>query len=545
MIFRRGKKKQGLEAASGASLPNSLAGVARPVMANYVGERFVDRKRKMLLWIFAIAVTVYGMFFGVLFSVMPAPMLAPLAILLMLFIWLLPDMENAPSERIASFMFAYLIALLAWPDYLALQLPGMPWISAIRLVGIPMVVMLLICLSVSPKFRGELKEVMDSVPVLWKSVALFAAISTISVGFSRDGALSISKLIVAILYWFSMFFMALHIFRKPGRVERVCFYLWGILMLDCAIALWEGRIQALPWAGHTPSFLQVNDPVVLKILSFRGRAASGIYRIQGKFTTPLGLAEFIGMATPIVVYFLFNARNLFVRLAALVSLPIIFMTVIGTDSRLAMNSFILSFFVYILVWSFQRWRSRKDSIAGPALLLAYPFMAVVLYIASLTVTRIHNAVWGGGAAQASTIARQMQMAKGLPMVFSHPWGHGIGTAAATLNFANPAGEISIDSYFLSVGLEYGVVGFIAFMTMFITALIYCAMGLTKSEDPELQYLAPLSIVIVNFLLSKSILSQQDNHSLAFILLGVIGAMYYRYKNERKNKALAIPSLANP
>ncbi|RVU05111.1 O-antigen ligase domain-containing protein [Novosphingobium umbonatum] len=545
MIFRRGKKKQGLEAASGASSPDSLAVFARPVLANYVGERFVDRNRKLLLWIFGVVLTFYGMVLGVLFSITPAPLLAPIAILLLMFIWLLPDMENAPSERMASFMFAYLIALLAWPDYLALQLPGMPWISAIRLVGIPMVGMLLICLSVSPKFRSELKEVMDAVPVLWKAVAIFASISFVSVGFSRDSGVSISKLIIAILYWFSMFFMALHVFRKAGRVERVCFYLWGILMFDCAIALWEGRLQALPWVGHTPSFLQVNDPVVLKILSFQGRAASGLYRVKGKFTTPLGLAEFIGMVTPIVVYFLFNARQLFVRLAALVSLPIIFMTVIGTDSRLAMNSFILSFFVYILVWSFQRWRTRKDSIAGPALLLAYPFMALVLYIASLTVTRIHNAVWGGGAAQASTIARQMQMAKGLPMVFSHPWGHGIGMAATTLNFANPAGEISIDSYFLSVGLEYGVIGFIAFMTMFITALIYCAMGLTKSDDPELQYMAPLSIMIANFLLSKSILSQQDNHSLAFILLGLIGAMYYRYKKERENKALVISSRVNP
>jgi len=463
----------------------------------------------------------------------------------MLFIWLLPDTDRAPTELIARFMFAYLIALLVWPDYLALQIPGMPWISAIRLVGIPMVVMLLICLSVSPRFRAELKEVMDAVPVLWKSLAIFAAISVLSVGLSRDSSTSFSKLIIAILYWYAMFFIALHVFRTPGRFERMAYFLWGILMFDCGIALWEGKLQALPWVGHTPSFLQVNDPVVLKILSFHGRTASGIYRIQGKFTTALGLAEFIGMGTPLVVFFLLNAKNWMVRLAALISLPIIFMTVIGTDSRLAMNSYILSFFIYILVWSFQRWRSRKDSIIGPALILAYPFMAAVLYIASLTVTRIHNAVWGGGAAQASTIARQMQMAKGLPMALSHPWGYGIGMAATTLNFANPAGEISIDSYFLSLGLEYGVIGFLAFMTMFIAAIAYSAMALTHSDDPEMQFMAPLSISIANFLLSKSILSQQDNHSLAFLLIGAIGAMYYRYQKEQKNKAYTIPSSANP
>jgi len=547
MIFRRRSKAQVSEAASEFATPNAAAMplAPRPLLANYIGNRFVDRNRRKLLWIFGAVILLYGMVFGVLSSFLLPPLLAPMAIMALMIIWLLPDAEHSPAETMASFLFAYLVALLVWPDYLALQLPGMPWISAIRLVGIPMVGMLLICLSTSMRFRNELTEVMSAVPTLWKSVVVFAALSVVSIVFSHDPGTSVSKLIVAILYWYAMFFIALHAFRTPGRVERMAYFLWAILMFDCGIALWEGHIHALPWAGHTPSFLQVNDPVVIKILSFHGRSASGIYRIQGKFTTALGLAEFIGVVTPIVVYLLFNAKRWITKLAALISLPIIFMTVIGTDSRLAMNSYILSFFIYILVWSFQRWRTRKDSIGGPALILSYPFLAAALLTASFTVTRIHNAVWGGGAAQASTIARQLQMQKGIPMVITHPWGHGIGMAATTLNFVNPAGEISIDSYFLSVGLEYGVIGFIAFMTMFISAILYCVLALTNSKDPEMQYMAPLSISIANFLISKSILSQQENHSLAFLLLGAVGAMYYRYKKERKNEESPISSSVNP
>jgi len=543
MIFRRDSKAQASEESSGTRLPNAPA--IRPVLADYVGQRFVDRNRRKLLWIFGGVILFYGMAFGVLSSFLLPPLIAPLAIMALMVIWLLPDSEHNPSETMASFLFAYLIALLVWPDYLALQIPGLPWISAIRLVGIPMVVMLVICLSVSKRFRDELKGVMEAVPILWKSVAIFAVIGLISVGFSHDIGSSISKLIVAILYWFSMFFIALHVFRVPGRIEKMMLYLWVILIFDCGIALWEGYLHAVPWAGHIPSLLQVQDPVILRILANHARAASGVYRIQGKFTTMLGLAELIGMTAPIVVYQLFNAKHWTLKLASFLSLPIIFMTVLGTDSRLAMISFGLSFFIYLLVWSLQHWRKRKDSIAGPALILTYPFLAAALIVASFTVTRVHNAVWGDGAAQASTEARQLQMQMGLPKVISHPWGHGIGMGAQTLGYADQSGLLTIDSYFLSLGLEYGVIGFAVFMTMFLSAMVYAALALAFSKDEEMQYMAPLSISLANFLISKSILSQQDNHSLAFILLGAVGAMYYRYKKEGKNPVVAIPNPANP
>jgi hypothetical protein len=550
MFFRKRSKAQGSETSpeSGApvaSLARAFPVITAPVLANYTGNRFIDRHRTALLWIFGGALLFYGLVFGVFASFLLPPLLAPIALLLLFNIWLLPDSDRSPAELMGSFLFAYLIGLLVWPDYLALQIPGLPWISAIRMIGIPMVVMLLVCLSVSQKFRSELMEVMNQVPVLWKALLLFAALSVFSVGVSHDPGNSVSKLIIALLYWYSPFFIAMHVFRTPGRVARLSYYLWAILVFDCLISLWENHLQVLPWVGHIPTLLQVNDPNVLKIMSFHGRAADGVYRAQGKFTTSLGLAEYIGMATPFVVFQLLNTKRFILKVAALASFPIILLSVLATGSRLAMISFGLSFVIYMLVWSLQRWRQDKASIFAPGLLLSYPLLAASLIAASFSVRAVRVAVWGGGAAQASTLARQAQVAKGIPMILSHPWGHGIGQAAITLGMYNPVGEISIDSYFLSLGLEFGVIGFLAFMTLFITSLVYCAEGIVMSDDPEMQYMAPLSISMVNFLISKSILSQQENHSLAFLLLGVIGALYYRYQKERKNSGNGIPSAANP
>jgi len=387
--------------------------------------------------------------------------------------------------------------------------------------------------------------VMQAVPVLWRAVAGLAIMSLLSVGVSKTPPETLNFLIVISLYLYCTFFIALHVFRVPGRALRVAYTLWGILVFNCLIGLWEGRLQALPWANHIPSLLQPHDPVILKILAFHARAASGIYRIQGRFTTSLGLAEFIGLLTPFVVHFLINGKTIQIRLAALASIPILFMAVIGTDSRLALISFFLSFIFYVIVWAVQRWTKNKGSIVGPAMVLAYPFLFAMIITASFTVHRIHDAVWGGGAAQASTLARQGQMQKGVPMVLSHPWGHGLGTGSATLQYANPAGEYSIDSYYLSLGLELGPIGLGVFIAIFISALFYCLIIMINSNDEELLLAAPLSITMCNFMLSKTIFSQVDNHSMVFMLLGLIGALYYRYKKEGKSSNISISSTTNP
>ncbi len=43
-------------------------------------------------------------------------------------------------------------------------------------------------------------------------------------------------------------------------------------------------------------------------------------------------------------------------------------------------------------------------------------------------------------------------------IISRPWGYGIGQGGITLGFASPSGVLTIDSYFLSVLLEFGMSG---------------------------------------------------------------------------------------
>ena len=48
-----------------------------------------------------------------------------------------------------------------------------------------------------------------------------------------------------------------------------------------------------------------------------------------------------------------------------------------------------------------------------------------------------------------------------------------------------------------------------------------------ARDRDVAFLAPIAIALINFVAIKAIFSQQDNHPLVFMMLGMAGALIYR------------------
>ena len=115
------------------------------------------------------------------------------------------------------------------------------------------------------------------------------------------------------------------------------------------------------------------------------------------------------------------------------------------------------------------------------------------------------------------------------MVFKAPQGHGIGMSAETLGYRMESGQLSIDTYYLAVALEYGIIGFLVYYGFFILGTYYASRTtiLKKYEQAEFRFLIPIAIALVNFLVIKSIFSQQDNHPLAFMFVGMLVGLLYR------------------
>lgn len=485
-----------------------------------------------------LAMGLYGALFALLAPDGLAYLVLPLIILMGLAVWALPDSRFAPTRLLERLFFAFLIGLLCWPDYLAIALPGLPWFTVIRLIAVPLLITLLIC-TTSKAFRDEMKEILNSVPAIWKLLLVFVGTQALSIVMSGSKSVSLQKFVLAQFNWTMIFFVSCYVFARPGRAKRWVKLMWIIAIFVGLMGFQEWRHSQVPWAEHIPSFLAVNDESVLRILGGSARSATGVYRVQSKFTTSLGLAEFLSLALPFVLYFAINPFRTWVRVAALASVPFIFFIIIVTDSRLGVVGFFLSLLFTFFFVGALRWKNERRSLFGPAIVLAYPAIFLAFVAATFFVHRLHSMVWGSGAQQFSDEARQTQYLTGIPLILKNPIGYGMGQGAYTLGFFNPSGAITIDTYYIMVGLEYGIVGFIAFYGMILFGIYKAGEGAIMSEERTKSIYVPLAISLLNFVVIKSIFAQQENHSLLFMMLGMVVALVYRSKSEGQMSPTAL------
>lgn len=470
---------------------------------------------------------VYGFFFSVLAPNFFAFLLLPVVFLSLLVIWALPDAKWAPTRSLSWCFYTFFIVLIMWPNYLAISLPGLPWITLIRATAFPMTLILLVCVSMSSDFRAEIGRSLRAVPAIAILLSIFVVVQIISIGLSKNTAESFQKFLVAQTTWTAMFFASVYIFSQPGQIRRWATILWAMAVLVSVIAIWEGRLQHVPWRDHIPGFLEINDEAVAAILAGSVRSYTNIYRAQATFSTPLGLAEYLTLSLPFVVHFATNRFPRNIRIVALVSLPLMLFACYSTNAKLGMIGSLLAVLIYIFVAAFKSWRTSKNSLFTTSVLVLYPVGTAFVAAALLASHRLQILVFGNdGTHVASTAARVTQYTMGFRKFLEWPFGYGIGMGAETLGFRTPNGLLTIDTYYLSILLEYGMAGFIVYYGMFLIGIYEGSRRslLSMKESEDAGFLLPTSISLFDFVVIKSVFSQQDNHAIAFMMLGAVVAL---------------------
>lgn len=489
-------------------------------------------RARAALWVLAAALALFCLIYGFAFA-LTAPYLItqfafPLMLLAALGIWALPDSKTNPSGLIEGFFFAFLICLILWPRYLALALPGLPWITMIRLTGFPLALIFLVSISLSKEFRERMAAILNAAPRIWKILCLFLTIQVLTIALADQPSFSLNRVINAQISWTAMFFVGCYVFSKEGRAERWAQILWALAVAVGIIGFLERPLGHVLWAGHIPSFLQVEDESVARILIGGTRMYGAGYRVQSTFTTSLALAEFIAMTLPFVMHFAVGAYRPAVRMAAVVSVPFLIFTIVLTDSRLGLLGAFAAFFSYILLRSLLEWRRRKESLVAPAVVFAFPVLLTGAIAAVFLVGRIRTRIWGGQY-QASNEGRMEQIMSGLPKILKQPLGYGMNRAGETLGWVQPNGLMTIDVYWLATALDYGILGFFAFYSFFALG-IYKSFNqaLTSSyNDKDSQILIPLTISLLNFVLIKAVFADEGSHPIAFMMMGMAVALVYR------------------
>lgn len=485
---------------------------------------------------------IYGFFYAITAPYLIVPLAVPIGVLGLLAIWALPENNVVPTKAMELCFSALMIGLILWPNYLALALPGLPWITMIRLTSFPMAFFLLISLSASSHFRHQILESARATPLIFRLMIIFSIDVLVTMPFSHNPAETINKVIIQQINWAGVFLVSLYIFKKPGRVERYLFLLLAITVPIILLAFLESEEQHVLWNGHVPSFLRVEDPSAQRALAGAVRGATGQYRTKVTFSTALGLSEFAALMTPFALHWAVGRFNIVLRIIALVMIPTLYFVVRMTDSRLGVAGYLVSLLVYLLFWSLMRWRRRIGDLLSAAIVYAYPTMFLAVVASTMFVHKIHVIVFGGGAQQASNEARGNQFKMALPALLRNPIGYGAGQSGDKMGYG--AGDfIAIDSYYIVVALDYGILGlalYVAIFAMVIGASVMVMLRATPSKDREIGLLMPLATCLCAFLVIRGVFGQPDIHPMIFMLMGMIIALVARAQAELPIAAPAKP-----
>jgi len=475
---------------------------------------------------------VWGFFFALTAPYLIVPCAIPVVVLGLLTIWALPEERVAPLRLMRFLHAGFIISLILWPNYLAIALPGLPWMTFLRIFGIPLTLALLMSLSASQAFRAKLGMILNSMPLVWRCLAVFAAMMFITLPFSKSIGSSFSRTLIYQVNWIGVFMFSAYMFYKPGRVVRYIILLCALAVPIGVISFMEFEAQHLLWDSHVPFFLKVDD--LDHLLRPEFRTGTGEYRAKATFSTALGLAEYVAVLTPFLLHWLVTSRVLLVRAVCVAMIVLILLTIDFSGSRLGNVGVMLSVLLYSLYWAYMRWRTERSDLLAPAIFFSYPAFFVLLMGASLFVTKVHNAIWGGGAQASSNAARTNQIHMALPHIFENPIGHGTGMSGPAMGYGEGR-FVTIDNYMISLGLDYGPIGVLAYYGMFLiaagVALRAAVFDVPESRDPEAAYLAPLAMSVVTWMVIKLVFSQIDNDPLLWMETGMLVALYARVQNE--------------
>jgi O-antigen ligase len=246
------------------------------------------------------------------------------------------------------------------------------------------------------------------------------------------------------------------------------------------------------------------------------------------FTNSLSFAEFMALGSCFLAVRLFGSRTTgdWVRFGLLNVL--VLAALVYNGSRLGVVGATAGYATAGVLVVYRRWRENPGSIIASAALYFTPLAIAFGVAVFLFVGRIRKLFVGSGIQVTSTEARIEQFDKLPGPLLQRPvFGYGPGNGAEALDYHQPGGLLTVDTYIISLLLDYGVLGFIAF-TGFLVSLFVMAVRLSLNLLNSRYLLsAALAATLMTFLVIRLVLSQEDNHTLFFFLVGLLFAEKYR------------------
>jgi len=464
----------------------------------------------------------------------------PIAIMAGLCLWLLPDVHRPANPPFYKLMVAYIVLLAAWPGYVAIALPGLPWITPARFVLGLLLVVVALQMAQFPEVRQRIRDTL-----LYDRVAVwlyggFWLTSFVALPFAPSPSAALSYGIMQeVLALSPAIALAWVLSKDIERLPKVLLMLSLCCILTMVIAVVENIMQQPPWMNYIPSFMMVDQELLTSYTSTQARTGDPRYRIRSTFGIVLYYSQYLCILFPVLIN---NMRHMkgwgrFVLLPLLTVL--ILHTVWYANARTASLALLLALFgsAGLILLRSLIYRRHGDPFKT---LFQTVMLAAIIGVLGVAIASSHRAQMytiGGDQHAASNLTRDRQWDNAWAQVFKNPIGVGLGNSPSFVGTSG-RGQQVVDSLFINMLVDVGPIGFLCFFGFYIRLTWLGLVTFIRARDELDELAGPMTLGLLGLVISAYVISFSDNNYLGMMFGVAIFLLHRRQQQAIDAEALA-------
>ena len=481
---------------------------------------------------FSAALTLYvalGAAASVIYPPLGAAFLVPIALGI---VAVAPAAKASPRRLALTLLTAAAFLMPLWPAYLFIKVGPMPALVPPRLVLYAVSALWAYDMTFSRLRRAQFIFAVRKSGAVSALLFVLFALGLLSLPFSEGRSIAIPEFIRQSVIWLVPYCAVLTYCRRQRD--------FALLMKALVIGAIPVALIAIAEAASHQLLANLLSPFIADDAEWLRNVQSlkirdGAFRAQSTHTHPLSMGEHVAFTAPLALAFALSARKWQTRALWMAAFAAFALAAVATNARGAIIVMILSVGVMsgILLWralqrtSATRWRP----------LVGLAFLAAVA-ISPLASVAAYGVIAGKGGVSAanSTQSRLDQIEMAWPKILKRPiGGYGSGRSARVLGYWGRT--LTLDNYYLSLALDLGLPGPIAFFAM-LAAWGFASLRRSARAHPSLAvlYLAMFAS-IVSIIIGRSIISQTGNLAIIYFMMAAFAGASVTFSPRRgRNQA---------
>jgi hypothetical protein len=463
----------------------------------------------------------------------------PIGIMAAMCLWLLPDVHRTANPPFYKLMIAYVVLLAAWPGYVAIALPGLPWITPARFVlGIMLAVMAL-QFAQFPEVRQRIRDTIfyDRLAVRLYVGFWITAIVALPFAPSPSGALSYG-IMQEVLALSPGLALAWVLSKDIERLPRILLVLSLCCILTMVVAVVENIMQQPPWMNYIPSFMMVDQELLTTYLSTQARTGDRRYRIRSTFGIVLYYSQYLCILLPVLTYHMLRMRG-----SARLLLPLLVVLILHTvwyaNARTASLALLLSLFGSAGLVLLRTLVYRRSGDPFKTLFQAV-MLAAVIGVLGVAIASSHRAQMytiGGDQHAASNLTRDRQWNNTWDQLVRNPIGVGLGNSPTFVGTSGRGQQI-VDSLYINMLVDVGPIGFMCFFGFYIRLAWLGLITYIRARDELDEMAGPITLGLIGLVVSAYVISFSDNNYIGMMFGVAIYLLHRRQQQAIDAEALA-------